>query len=29
MCFRVVTRGEGDGLKIPHTKIVQGGDTCP
>ena len=19
----------GDGLKIPHTKIVQGGDTCP
>ena len=20
---------QGDGLKIPHTKIVQGGDTCP
>ena len=22
-------RCEAEGLKIPHTKIVQGGDTCP
>ena len=28
-CVGFVTRGEGGGLKIPHTKIVQGGDTCP